>query len=147
MKIAIASDHAGLDLKSFLIKHLEEKGINIEDVGPHERVSVDYPDYAKKMCDLVLSKEADLGIAICGTGVGMSIACNKVSGIRASLCSESYTARLTRLHNDSNVLCLGARVIGEELAMDIVDEYVSTDFSNDERHIRRINKLEGGINE
>lgn len=147
MKIAIASDHAGLDLKSFLIKHLEEKGINIEDVGPYERVSVDYPDYAKKMCDLVLSKEADLGIAICGTGVGMSIACNKVSGIRASLCSESYTARLTRLHNDSNVLCLGARVIGEELAMDIVDEYVSTDFSNDERHIRRINKLEGGINE
>lgn len=147
MKIAIASDHAGLDLKSFLIKHLEEKGIIVEDVGPHERVSVDYPDYAKKMCDLVLSKEADLGIAICGTGVGMSIACNKVSGIRASLCSESYTARLTRLHNDSNVLCLGARVIGEELAMDIVDEYVSTDFSNDERHIRRINKLEGGINE
>lgn len=147
MKIAIASDHAGLDLKSFLTKHLEKKGISVEDVGPYDHTSVDYPDYAKKMCDSVLSKKADLGIAICGTGVGMSIACNKISGIRASLCSESYTARLTRLHNNSNVLCLGARVIGEELAMDIVDEYISTDFSNDERHIRRISKLEGGINE
>lgn len=147
MKIAIASDHAGLDLKSFLTKHLEKKGISVEDVGPYDYTSVDYPDYAKKMCESVLSKKADLGIAICGTGVGMSIACNKISGIRASLCSESYTARLTRLHNNSNVLCLGARVIGEELAMDIVDEYISTDFSNDERHIRRISKLEGGINE
>lgn len=147
MKIAIASDHAGLDLKSFLTKHLEKKGISVEDVGPYDHTSVDYPDYAKKMCQSVLSKKADLGIAICGTGVGMSIACNKISGIRASLCSESYTARLTRLHNNSNVLCLGARVIGEELAMDIVDEYISTDFSNDERHIRRISKLEGGINE
>lgn len=147
MKIAIASDHAGLDLKSFLTKHLEKKGISVEDVGPYDHTSVDYPDYAKKMCESVLSKKADLGIAICGTGVGMSIACNKISGIRASLCSESYTARLTRLHNNSNVLCLGARVIGEELAMDIVDEYISTDFSNDERHIRRISKLEGGINE
>lgn len=147
MKIAIASDHAGLDLKSFLTKHLEKKGISVEDVGPYDHTSVDYPDYAKKMCESVLSKKVDLGIAICGTGVGMSIACNKISGIRASLCSESYTARLTRLHNNSNVLCLGARVIGEELAMDIVDEYISTDFSNDERHIRRISKLEGGINE
>lgn len=147
MKIAIASDHAGLDLKSFLTKHLEKKGISVEDVGPYDHTSVDYPDYAKKMCQSVLSKKVDLGIAICGTGVGMSIACNKISGIRASLCSESYTARLTRLHNNSNVLCLGARVIGEELAMDIVDEYISTDFSNDERHIRRISKLEGGINE
>lgn len=147
MNIAISSDHAGLELKSFLIKNLEKKGINMTDVGPYDHNSVDYPDYAKKMCKLVLSKDVDLGIAICGTGVGMSIACNKISGIRASLCSESYSARLTRLHNNSNVLCLGARVIGEELAWNIVEEYISTDFSKDERHIRRINKLEGGIDE
>ncbi len=147
MKIAITSDHAGIGLKSFLTKHLQDKGISVIDVGPFENASVDYPDYAKLMCEKVLDKEADLGIAICGTGIGMSIACNKIHGIRASLCSEAYSARLTRLHNNSNVLCLGARVIGEELAMDIVDSYVSTEFSGDERHVRRIGKLEGGINE
>lgn len=143
----MASDHAGVDLKALLKEHIEKKGIQVADVGPYDINSVDYPDYAKKMCDMVVSKEADLGIAICGTGIGMSIACNKVQGIRASLCAEAFSARLTRLHNDSNVLCLGARVIGEELAMDIVDAYLSTDFSQDERHIRRISKLEGGYNE
>ncbi|MDO5026756.1 MAG: ribose 5-phosphate isomerase B [Tissierellia bacterium] len=147
MKIAITSDHAGIGLKSFLVKHLQEKQVEVIDMGPYEDASVDYPDYAKKMCQKVLDKEAELGIAICGTGIGMSMACNKVPGIRAALCSESYSARLTRLHNNSNVLCLGARVTGEELAMDIVDTYISTDFSGDERHERRIGKLEGGINE
>lgn len=147
MKIAIASDHAGVDLKKYLKEQMEKKGIDVTDVGPYDKDSVDYPDYAQKMCGLVTSKEADLGIAICGTGVGMSIACNKVPGIRASLCSEAFSAKMTRLHNDSNVLCLGARVTGEEFALDILEAYLEHDFSGEERHQRRIDKLEGGLDE
>lgn len=141
MRVALTSDHAGIELKSILIEHLEKKGYEIVDVGPNVKESVDYPDYAHKMCDIIISKEVDLGIAICGTGIGMSIACNKVKGIRASLCSEPYSARLTRNHNDSNVLCLGARVIGEELAKEIVDIYLKAEFEGG-RHQNRIDKLE-----
>ncbi|MDO4778021.1 MAG: ribose 5-phosphate isomerase B [Tissierellia bacterium] len=141
MRVAFTSDHAGIELKSILIEHLEKKGYEIVDVGPNVKESVDYPDYAHKMCDIIISKEVDLGIAICGTGIGMSIACNKVKGIRASLCSEPYSARLTRNHNDSNVLCLGARVIGEELAKEIVDIYLKAEFEGG-RHQNRIDKLE-----
>lgn len=147
MKLVITSDHAGIELKAILKKHIESKGIEVEDMGPFDDSSVDYPDYAQAMCKEVVEERANLGIAICGTGIGMSIACNKVKGIRASLCSESYSARLTRLHNNSNVLCLGARVTGVELAIDIVDSYLESDFSGDDRHQRRINKLEGGLNE
>lgn len=147
MKLVITSDHAGIELKEILKDHIEKKGIKVEDLGPFDKKSVDYPDYAHTMCKKIVDGQADLGIAICGTGIGMSIACNKVDGIRASLCSESYSARLTRLHNNSNVLCLGARVIGVELAIDIVDAYLNTNFSGEERHQRRIDKLEGGINE
>lgn len=146
MRIAITSDHAGVELKSALKEYIESKGIEVSDIGPYSTESVDYPDYAKKMCSQVVNEEADLGIAICGTGVGMSIACNKVAGIRASLCSEPISADLTRRHNDSNVLCLGARIIGIELAKGIVDAYLGAEFEGG-RHQKRIDKLEGGLNE
>ncbi len=141
MKISITSDHAGVELKQELVEFMESMDYEVNDLGPFNTDSIDYPDYAQKMCKTVVDKESDLGIAICGTGVGMSIACNKVKGIRASLCSESYSARLTRQHNDSNVLCLGARVTGVELAKDIVNEYLKAEFEGG-RHQRRIDKLE-----
>lgn len=141
MKIAIASDHAGVELKRILKDHIEAKGIEVLDLGPSTIDSVDYPDYAKKLCQQVTEGNATYGIAICGTGVGMSIACNKVNGIRASLCSEPLSAKYTRLHNNSNVLCLGARVIGDELAKYIVDVYLENDFEGG-RHQNRIDKLE-----
>lgn len=141
MKIAIASDHAGLELKKILKKHLEDKNIEVNDLGPYSTDSVDYPDYAKKLCKEVTDGNARFGIAICGTGIGMSIACNKVKGIRASLCSEPLSAKYTRLHNDSNVLVLGARVIGEELAKYILDVYLESEYEGG-RHQNRIDKLE-----
>jgi len=141
VKISITSDHAGVELKQELVEFMESMDYEVNDLGPFNTDSIDYPDYAQKMCKTVVDKESDLGIAICGTGVGMSIACNKVKGIRASLCSESYSARLTRQHNDSNVLCLGARVTGVELAKDIVNEYLKAEFEGG-RHQRRIDKLE-----
>lgn len=146
MKIAITSDHAGVNLKKVLKEHVEKKGISVEDLGPYDEQSVDYPDYAKLLTKKVVDKDVDLGIAICGTGVGMSIACNKVRGIRASLCSDTVSAKFTRLHNNSNVLCLGARIIGDELAKAIVDEYLSNEYEGG-RHQRRIEKLEGEDNE
>lgn len=130
-----------MELKQELVEFMESMDYEVNDLGPFNTDSIDYPDYAQKMCKTVVDKESDLGIAICGTGVGMSIACNKVKGIRASLCSESYSARLTRQHNDSNVLCLGARVTGVELAKDIVNEYLKAEFEGG-RHQRRIDKLE-----
>lgn len=141
MKIAIASDHAGFDLKEILIEYLKEKGIEVLDKGPFSTDSVDYPDYAKLLTKDVLSKEADFGIGICGTGIGMNIACNKQKGIRAALCSDSLSARLTRQHNNANVLNLGARIIGVELAKDIVDNFLSGEFEAG-RHQKRIDKLE-----
>ena len=141
MKISITSDHAGVELKEELVEFIESMGHSVKDLGPFNTDSIDYPDYAQKMCKTVVDKESDLGIAICGTGVGMSMACNKVPGIRASLCSESYSAKLTRQHNNSNVLCLGARVIGVELAKDIVNEYLKAEFEGG-RNQRRIDKLE-----
>lgn len=142
MRIAITSDHAGVDLRFELVDHLKEKGIEVLDMGPKTKESVDYPDFAQAMCKKIVDKEVDLGIALCGTGVGMSIACNKVKGIRASLCGDSYSAKYTRLHNNSNVLCMGARVIGVDLAKDIVDTYLENEFEGG-RHQRRIDKLEG----
>ena len=141
MKIAIGNDHAAPELKLLVIQHLKEKDIECVDMGCAVGEKCDYPNAAKAVCQKVVSKECDLGILICGTGVGMSIAANKVKGIRAACCSEPFSARLTREHNNANVLCFGARVVGEGTAIDLVDAFVDTPFSNDERHIRRIDLI------
>lgn len=141
MKIAIASDHAGYDLKETIKTYLEENGHEVVDKGPYNADSVDYPDFAKKLTDEVLSENVDFGIGICGTGIGINISCNRVKGIRAALCSESVSAELTRKHNNANVLNLGARIIGEELAKGIVDVFINTEFEGG-RHQRRIDKIE-----
>ncbi len=137
--IAIGCDHGGYQLKMEIIRHLKERGFDIKDVGCNDTCSCDYPVYAKAVTDTVTSKEAELGILICGTGIGMSMAANKVEGIRAALCSDCFSAKATKEHNNANVLCLGARTTGPGLALMIVDYFVDTPFSNDERHIRRIN--------
>lgn len=141
MKIAIGNDHAAPELKIAVIEHLKEKGVECVDMGCAVGERCDYPNAAKAVCEKVVSAECDLGILICGTGIGMSMAANKVKGIRAACCSEPFSARLTREHNNANVLCFGARVVGEGTAMDLVDAFVDTPFSNDERHIRRIDLI------
>ena len=142
MKIALASDHGGYGLKCEVIKHLEERGFTYEDYGCSSEESCDYPDYAHKAAHAVADGVCDLGILICGTGIGISIAANKVPGIRAALCHDCFSAQATKEHNDANMLAMGARVIGPGLALKIVDTFLDTPFSNDERHIRRIKKIE-----
>lgn len=137
--IAIGCDHGGIELKDQVILHLKNRGIQIKDVGCYNTNSCDYPDYANSVTDSVNSGESNLGILICGTGIGMSMAANKVDGIRAALCHDVFSAAATKEHNNANVLCMGARVIGSGLALMIVDTFIDTPFSNDERHIRRIN--------
>ncbi|MBE5946756.1 MAG: ribose 5-phosphate isomerase B [Lachnospiraceae bacterium] len=137
--IAIGCDHGGYELKLEIIKHLTERGFEIKDLGCNDTNSCDYPIYAKAVADCVAGGEAELGILVCGTGIGMSMAANKVDGIRAALCADCFSAQATREHNNANVLCLGARTLGPGLALMIVDKFVDTPFSNDERHIRRIN--------
>ena len=139
--IGIASDHGGFALKEELKKHLEEKGYELKDYGCFSEESCDYPDFAHKVTDAVLSGECEKGILLCGTGIGMSMTANKVKGIRAALCGDCFSAEATREHNDSNVLCIGARVTGPELAFKIAEIFLSTEFSGDERHIRRIGKI------
>jgi ribose 5-phosphate isomerase B len=141
--IAIASDHGGFELKNVIIKHLTERGIETTDFGTYTPDSCDYPDYAHQVASAVSAGEFDCGILICGTGIGMSMSANKTPGIRAALCGDCFSAQATREHNDANILCLGARVTGEGLALKIVDTFLDTPFSNDERHIRRISKIEG----
>ncbi|MBR1506816.1 MAG: ribose 5-phosphate isomerase B [Eubacterium sp.] len=138
MKITIGSDHGGYELKLQIIEHLKERGIEINDAGCDSPASCDYPVYAKKVAAAIQNKEADLGILICGTGIGMSMAANKEEGIRAALCHDVFSAEATRSHNNANILCMGARVIGPGLAEMIVDTFIDTPFSNDERHIRRL---------
>lgn len=138
MIIAIGNDHADPGLKVKCVKHLEEKGVRVIDMGCAEGEKCDYPDAAKRVCEKLLSHEADLGILICGTGVGISIAANKFKGVRAACCSDVFSARLTREHNDANVLCFGARVIGEGTAFDLIDVFISTEYSAEERHERRL---------
>ena len=139
--IFIASDHAGLELKDAIKIHLEQKGLNVEDLGPSkESGSVDYPDYAKKVSKAVLEKKA-LGILICGTGIGMSISANKVRGIRAALVSESYSAEMARRHNNANILCIGSRVTGLGLALNVVDTWLNTEYEAG-RHQNRLDKIE-----
>jgi len=142
MKIAIGSDHAGFRLKTKIISFLKEKGFEVIDVGTNnENISVDYPDFAKKVALKIINKESDRGIIICGSGVGASIAANKIKGIRAAVCHDTYSAHQGVEHDDMNVLCIGGRIIGEELAKEIVISFLNARFSNEERHIRRLNKV------
>jgi len=141
--IAIGSDHGGFALKAAIIKHLEARGLEYQDYGTYSEASCDYPVYGKAVAEAVASGECERGILICGTGIGISITANKVKGIRAALCGDCFSAQATREHNDANILALGARVTGEGLAVKIVDTFLDTPFSNDERHIRRIAQIEG----
>ena len=136
-KIVIGCDHAAYDLKLKVIAHLKEQNIEVEDIGTHSSDSCDYPDYADALCKKIMSGEYERGILICGTGIGMSMAANKHKGIRAACCSDTFSARLTREHNDANVLCFGARVVGEGLAYDLADIFVSTDYEGG-KHARRV---------
>ena len=140
--IALGSDQAGYELKQEIIKYLEEKGYEYKDYGSYSTDPVDYPIYARKVAHAILDGECDKGILICGTGIGISIAANKIPGIRAALCTDCFCAQATREHNDANILALGGRVVGPGLAIKIVETFLETPFSNDERHIRRINLIE-----
>ncbi|MBU3143148.1 ribose 5-phosphate isomerase B [Clostridium sp. CF012] len=140
MKIALGSDHGGLNLKKQIILHLESKNIEIKDFGTYTEDSCDYPDYALKVAEVVVAEKFELGILICGTGIGIGIAANKVPGIRAALCHDTFSAHATREHNNANILTLGERVIGVGLALDIVDAFISAKFQG-ERHQKRIDKI------
>ena len=140
MKIAIGCDHGGLEHKNAIVAHLKERGFEVKDSGIYENHSVDYPDIAVKVCADITSGECERGILVCGTGIGMSLAANKVKGIRAAAVSEHFSAKYTRLHNDSNVLCLGGRVIGVGTALELVDLFVDTEFEGG-RHENRVNKV------
>ena len=140
--IGIGSDHGGFALKEAIKKHLEERGLEYKDYGTYSYASCDYPVYGRAVAKAVAAGECQLGILICGTGIGISITANKVPGVRAALCSDCFSAEATRLHNNANILALGARVLGEGLALKIVDTFLDTPFSNDERHIRRISMIE-----
>ena len=141
--IAIGADHGGFEIKKEIIAYLEEKGIAYKDFGTYTPDSCDYPDIAKAVAPLVASGVYEKGILICGTGVGISISANKFPGIRCALCTDCFTAEATRLHNDANILAMGGRVVGAGLAVKIVDTFLNTPFSNEARHIRRIEKIEG----
>lgn len=139
-KIVMGSDHGGYELKAYLAERLEASGYDVTDVGVRNQETADYPDVAEKICAKVLSGEADVGIALCGTGIGISIACNKIKGIRAALCADTYSARMAIEHNNANVLALGGRTMGPELAYDIVESYLTHEFSGG-RHARRVDKI------
>ena len=144
MKIIIGCDHGGFELKEILKKYLTDKGYNVEDYGIHQYERVDYPDYAQKVGEAVAAGKAEQGILVCGTGIGMSIAANKVRGIRAALCGDCYSAAKAREHNNANILCLGGRVLGSGLAEQIVDAYLGASFlgSYHEERVRKIMALE-----
>lgn len=141
MKIALGSDHAGFELKEKIKRRLTTQGLTVDDRGTDSTASCDYPDYARAVGDEVASRAADLGILVCSTGIGMSIAANKVPGIRAAKVDTEFEAALSREHNDANVLALGANVIGDEEAFKIVDKWLNTAFSHGERHERRVGKI------
>ena len=140
--IALASDHGGFDLKESVKKHLEERGIEYKDFGTYDKNSCDYPDFGRPAAEAVANGECEKGIVICTTGIGISIVANKVKGIRCALCSETTSARLTREHNDANMLAMGGEFTGVLLANEIVDVFLDTPFSGLEKHQRRISKLE-----
>ena len=140
--IALGCDHGGYELMQEVIKYLEEHGLEYKNYGTYSTDSCDYPDYAKKVAEAILAGECEKGILICGTGIGITIAANRYEGIRAANCTNSCMAEATREHNDANILGMGARVIGVGTALKIVDTFLNTPFSNDERHKRRIAKIE-----
>ena len=140
MKIAVGCDHGGFEHKNAIAEHLKERGFEVTDYGIYEVKSVDYPDIAEKLCESIVNGDNELGILVCGTGIGMSIAANKVKGIRAAAVSEHFSAKYTRLHNNSNVLCLGGRVIGVGTAIELADLFVDTEFEGG-RHTDRVNML------
>lgn len=142
MKVAVGCDHGGFELKEKVVAFLEEKGYEVEDFGCNSLDSVDYPVYGKKAAKAVADGECEKGIVICTTGIGISISANKIKGIRCALCSDTLSARMTRLHNDANVLAMGAGIIGPNLALDIVETFLTTEFSGEERHQRRIDLIE-----
>lgn len=141
--VALASDHAGVGLKAALVRWLVARGLSVYDAGPEESVAVDYPDYALRVSRQVAQSEARFGVLVCGSGVGMSIAANKVAGVRAALVSEPVSASLSRQHNDANVLCLGARIIGEQMALECLRAFVDTAYEpgDDGRHQRRVDQI------
>jgi ribose 5-phosphate isomerase B len=140
MRIAIASDHAAIELKSALVAHLQESGHEVSDLGPFDASSVDYPDYGYKLADAVANGAAERGVALCGSGIGISIAVNRNAACRAALVSEPLSAKLAREHNDANVIAMGARLTGPDMAKACLDTFLSTDFAGD-RHTRRVDKL------
>lgn len=140
--IALGCDHGGYELMQDVIKHLEDRGLEYENFGCYSEESVDYPVYGKAAAQAVADGKCDKAILICGTGIGMSMVANKIPGIRAALCGDCFSAQMTREHNDANVLTMGARVTGSGLALKIVDTFLDSTFSNDERHIRRISMIE-----
>ena len=141
MKVGISNDHAALELKNLVMEHLKNEGYEVVNYGTDSTESYDYPIAAELLCAGLKKGECDLGVAICTTGVGISIACNKHKGIRACCCSETTSARLTKEHNNANVICFGAKIVSPETAYEIVDTFLTTPFSNGERHIRRVNEI------
>ena len=142
MKIAIGCDHGGFELKNEIRDHLRDRGFEVEDFGITELKKVDYPEIAVRVAHAVADGKCDRGILVCGTGIGMSIAANKVKGIRAAVCSDHFSAKYTRLHNDANILCLGERVMGVEVAKSVTDAFLSADFDGG-RHQQRVDKIHG----
>ena len=140
MKIAIAADHGGFELKDSMVEYIKSIGNEVMDLGTNSADSVDYPDYAKKVCEEIQQENSDLGILICGTGIGMSLAANKFEGIRAACVSDVYSAKMSRNHNNANVLCIGARVIGDEVAKLIIKTFLENEFEAG-RHQRRVDKI------
>ena len=138
--IAIGSDHGGFEIKEHIKKHLEERSLEYKDFGCYDENSVDYPDIAEKVCNAINSGDADKGILVCGTGIGISIAANKIDGIRAAHCHDVYSAEMTKRHNNANVICMGGRVIGRELAFKIIDAWLDAEFEGG-RHQKRIDKI------
>ena len=139
--VALGNDHAGLELKNAVKKHLDERNIKYIDFGTYTSDSCDYAVFAEKAARAVAGGECEKGLLFCGTGVGISMAANKVRGIRAACCSDNFSVEMTRLHNDANILCLGGRVVSIEKAIELCDLFLDTEFSNEERHIRRINQI------
>ena len=140
--IALGSDHGGYDLKQVVIGYLEEKGIPYRDFGCMDKNSCDYPVFGRAAAEAVASGECEKGIVICTTGIGISMVANKVPGVRCALCQDSYSAKMTRLHNDANMLAMGGGIVGPNLALDIVETFLNTEFSAEEKHIRRIHLID-----
>ena len=140
--IALGSDHGGYDMKKVVMEYLDEQGIAYKDFGCYDKASCDYPHFGRAAAQAVASGECDKGILICTTGIGISMVANKVKGVRAALCTDPYCAKMTRLHNDANVLALGGGIIGKNMALEIVEIFLNTEFSQGENHIRRIGLME-----